>query len=95
MSSERAQVWTTERGAPEKLIFRGQRMKVVHRPIYWVGRREPWWQNLRRLPETDAVALLERHMWQITAKDIDTGEILTLDVEVTEGRDWPATIVDQ
>ncbi|NDK32442.1 hypothetical protein [Nesterenkonia haasae] len=51
-------------------------MKVVEPPIYWVGRREPWWENLRRLPETDAVELLERHMWRITARGIDTRETL-------------------
>lgn len=87
-----ARVWTTEWGAPTKFIYDGRRLAVCARPIYWVGRREQnWWTAVRRLPEQGGSALLERRMYRVDAKDVDTGEILSFDLELSEGKNWPAT----
>lgn len=83
-----AQVWTTERGAPAKFIFEGRRFVVCARPIFWIGRHDAWWTKVRRLPKTGAVHLLERPMYQVEAKDIDNGEILHFDLEISKSREW-------
>ncbi|WP_146341763.1 hypothetical protein [Nesterenkonia sp. NBAIMH1] len=88
-----AQVWTTAGGAPLKFIFEDRRFVVCSRPIFWIGRHEGWWTRVRRLPKTDAAKLLERPMYQVQAKDIDNGEILTFDLEISEAREWAVDTV--
>ena len=96
MSGERritAEVWTSDDGAPVKFIYRGRRFTVISRPVHWIGRRDRWWEGLRRIPQQNVTELLERDMFQVEAQDIDDGEVLHFDLESTEGREWPVDAV--
>lgn len=87
-----ATVWTTAAGAPERLVWGGQRLLVVAKPIGWVDRR-PWWEHSPRVPAGEADQLLEQQMWQVQVKAMDTGELLIVDLAVTDGQQWPITAV--
>lgn len=88
-----ATVWTTRDGSPEKFVWEGRRYIVVSRPIPWLE-RVPWWeQPSRTAPGTDDAAVVERRMWQVEAKALDTGEILTLDLAIGPGQRWSIVAV--
>lgn len=87
-----ATVWTTAAGAPERLVWGGRRFVVVTKPIPWVD-RTAWWESSPRVPVGGASQLLEQPMWQVQAKALDTGELLIVDLAVSEGQHWPITAV--
>lgn len=83
-----ATVWSTPGGAPERFVWEGRRYVVVSRPIPWLE-RVPWWeQPAGTTPRTDGAPVVERRMWQVEARALDTGEILTLDLAVGPGQRW-------
>lgn len=92
MDLEAATVWTTASGAPERLIWAERRFLVIAKPIYWVDRLR-WWESSPRVPAGGGHSLLERPMWQVQVKALDTGEILILDLAATDGPRWPVTAV--
>ena len=50
----------------------------------WIGRRS-WWELTRRAERGGtAAAIFERDMWHVETRDVDTGEVLTLDLAVEE-----------
>lgn len=87
-----ARVWTTASGAPEQLVWEGRRFVVVAKPIGWVD-RVSWWEHSPRVPAGGAAEMLEQPMWQVQVKAVDTGELLIVDLAVTEGQMWPITAV--
>ncbi|GAA1119091.1 hypothetical protein [Nesterenkonia jeotgali] len=87
-----ATVWTTPSGAPERLVWGGRRFLVVAKPIPWVD-RTVWWDLSPRVPVGGAAQLLEQPMWQVQAKALDIGELLILNLAVTDGQHWPITAV--
>lgn len=83
-----ATVRTTPGGAPERFVWEGHRYVVVSRPIPWLE-RVPWWdQPISASSESGSTAVVERRMWQVEARDLDTGEILTLDLAIGPGQRW-------
>lgn len=71
-------------GSPRRLIWGVRRLTVIRKPIPWIGRRS-WWELTRRAERGGtAAAILERDMWHVEARDVDTGEVLTLDLAVEE-----------
>lgn len=92
VEQETATVWTTSSGAPERLVWAGRRFVVVAKPIGWVD-RTAWWENSPRVPVGQAGDLLEQPMWQVQIKALDTGELLIVDLAVTEDRQWSITAI--
>lgn len=70
-------------GSPRRFIWGGRRVRVIGKPIPWIGRR-PWWELTRRAERGTVAATFERDMWHVEARDIDSGEVLTLDLAVEE-----------
>lgn len=70
-------------GSPRRLIWGGRRLTVIQKPIPWIGRRS-WWELTRRAERGTTAAIFERDMWHVEARDVDTGEVLTLDLAVEE-----------
>ncbi|MDO5493596.1 MAG: DUF6504 family protein [Nesterenkonia sp.] len=89
---ELATVWTTATGAPERLLWASRRFVVVARPIPWIDRIS-WWEHSPRVPAGEAAQVLERQMWQVQVRALDTGELLIVDLSVAEGPQWPITAV--
>lgn len=89
---ESATVRTTATGAPERLTWDGRCFVVVARPIPWIDRIS-WWEHAPRVPVGEAAQVLERQMWQVQIRAQDTGELLIVDLAVTEGSRWPITAV--
>lgn len=87
-----AAVWTTASGAPERLVWVGQRFVVVSKPIPWVD-RIAWWESSPRVPAGASDQLLEQIMWQVQIKALETGELLIVDLAVTDGRQWPISVI--
>ena len=75
----RVRVACADDGSPRRLIWGHRRLRVIGRPVQWFGRR-PWWKTARRAEPGTAGDLIERPMWQVQAQDVETGEILTLDL---------------
>lgn len=88
-----ATVWTTAHGAPERLIWGGKRFIVVSKPIPWVD-RSSWWDHSPRVPAGQTAAdVLERQMWQVQIKSLETGEMLIVDLAVSDTAQWLITAV--
>lgn len=87
-----ATVWTTPAGAPERLIWAGRRFVVAAKPIAWID-RIAWWESPVRVPVGRSAQLVERPMWQVTAKALDNGELLIFDLAVSSDAQWPITAI--
>ncbi|MGO1851902.1 MAG: DUF6504 family protein [Microbacteriaceae bacterium] len=80
-----ATVWTTPNGAPARFIWHGRRYLVHARPVPWVDRVR-WW-----LPDERHVdGPVEQRMWQVQAREVDSGELLIFDLAVRDTPQWPA-----
>lgn len=87
-----ATVWTTPAGAPERLVWCGRRFVVVAKPIAWMDRTS-WWESPVRVAAGQAAQVVERPMWQVTAKALDNAELLIFDLAVSSGDQWPITAI--
>ena len=87
-----ATVWTTAAGAPERLVWAGRRFVVIAKPISWMDRLS-WWESPVRVAAGQAAQVVERPMWQVTAKALDNAELLIFDLAVSSGAQWPVTAI--
>ncbi|WP_022872785.1 DUF6504 family protein [Nesterenkonia alba] len=85
-----ATVWTDPQGVPEHLFWCGRRFVVMAQPIAWQD-HAIWWETPARVARGTGRALVERPMWQVTARALDNGQILIFDLAVTAGHQWPVT----
>lgn len=75
-SRDLIQVWTTETGSPDRLVWGWRRWRVIDKPTLWIGRTD-WW-SIRGLGRPTA-ADLEQEMWSFRAEAED-GERRMFDV---------------
>lgn len=87
---ETATVWISASGAPARLVWAHRRFVVVAKPIPWTDHL-PWWKTTVRAPRGQSGHMVERHMWQVQVKAVDDGQLLILDLAVSEGDQWPVT----
>lgn len=88
---EPATVWVDDSGAPQRLLWRGQRFLVSSRPIPWVDRTS-WWKEGPRAP-LGATESLEHHMWQVQVRSVENSEMFLLDIQASATQQWQVTAV--